>query len=147
MVVLSLLSATGCTTKGAVFMSFDWLTYPDDWSCTDPNIDTPNPADILIRLQEYPTQPGDYYFEYYHSSSGVTRGIYYTLTAYQGPAFSSPQDAKFELFLWANVDPTFTQYQSLTGVDKGLLPGTTAVPAKASTQTNLPRIYQNVFVQ
>ena len=144
--VLLLFSATGCSTRGDVYLSFDWLTDPDDWSCTDPNIDDPgNPSDVLVRLQEYLTQPGNYYFEY--TTGGNPWEIYYTLTAYEGSSASPPQDAKFQLFLWADKTATLSQYLGLVQPGTGHVQGTTAAPSASSTQTNASGIDRSAFVK
>ena len=143
--VALLFSATGCTTKGDVFLSFDWDIAPTNWSCDDPNIDVPNVIDTLYRNQEYLTQPGNYYFEY--TTSGNPWEIYYILTAHEGSSFSPAQDAKFKLFLYDYKSPVLTQPQSLAGEGKSDMQGPTAAPSESSTQTKAPRIDTSAFVQ
>jgi len=144
--VAVLFSAAGCSTKGDVFLSFDWFVQPDDWSCTDTNIDDPGVIDTLEQSPyEYPTQPGNYYFDY--TTNLNYWEIYYTLTAHTGSAFSQAPDAKFELFLWENEAPDLTQLQSLARGDSLQSLGLTPAPATSSTQTNAPRIDTSTLVQ
>ncbi len=103
---------TGCMVyEGDVYLSFDW-TYTPEWFTTD----DPNLPDTIYRNDEYLTEEGRYYFEYYHAESGYTRWLWYRLTAHDGIFPCVPaEDARFELFLSAFEDPDLIQWQSVTG--------------------------------
>jgi hypothetical protein len=103
---------SGCMVyEGDVYLSFDW-TYTPEWFIAD----DPSLPDTIYRNVEYLTEEGNYYFEYYHYETGVTRWLWYRLTAHDGifPAFPA-EDARFELFLSAYDDPDLIQWQSVTG--------------------------------
>ncbi|OHD71786.1 MAG: hypothetical protein A2177_09860 [Spirochaetes bacterium RBG_13_68_11] len=146
--VALMFSATGCTFKGQVFLSFDWDVAPYNWTCSDVNIDDPSVLDTLNRSPyEYLTKPGTYHFDYYNDPFTHYWEIYYVLTAYEGTSSSPAPDAKFKLFLWENNPPTLEQLQSLAGGDNSQLRSATAAPSASSTQTNAPRIDTSAFVQ
>jgi hypothetical protein len=108
----AILGLTGCSgPAGDVFLSFDWVNAPNSFNTTDPHLPT-----TIYRNTDYADAEGTYYFEYYHSVSGWTRWIYYTLTAHEGKLFFFPgKDAKFQIYCWAYYDPELTQLQNVEG--------------------------------
>ena len=143
--VLLLFLIAGCSMSGNVFMSFDWITVPVDWSCTDPNIDVPGVVDTLNKQYEYPTEPGSYRFTYDTASDGTW--VYdYTLTAHPGSLSGPGPDAAFELFLWES-GPVFTQDRGLAKAGNSLAQAATATPSSSSTQTNALRADRGAFLQ
>jgi hypothetical protein len=113
LVVLAIAAIGGCTgPDGNVFIEFGWTYAPDWFNTTDDNLPI-----TIYRDTYYQTVAGSHYFEYYHSISGYTRWIWYTLTANDGALYVfKGQDALFELYLYAYDDPELTQWQSAVGV-------------------------------
>jgi hypothetical protein len=112
--VVALFALAGCTTDGAVYLSFDWDYWsytPYNYYTTDPNL----PPSAIYRGTDYLTEEGDYYFSYWVNTGTADHWwIHYTLTAKHGdPPWGTGEDSRFLLYLYDGW-PGFVQLQGLT---------------------------------
>jgi hypothetical protein len=111
--VVALFALAGCTTDGAVYLTFDWDYWhytPFNYYSDDPNL----PPSSIYRTTEYLTEPGDYYFSYWVNTGTADQyWIYYTLTAKDGAfPYGEGEDSRFRLYLYDGW-PSFMQLQGL----------------------------------
>jgi hypothetical protein len=114
------LALGSCYWYGSPYLMFRWTHQPLTFYT-----DAPGVPSIVFDSEEYPTEVGTWYCEYFHTSppapavpppaTGVTRWINFKITAHRGEPFDRGDDSLFEIYLYATGDPTFLQYYSATG--------------------------------
>ena len=104
--------------RGDVYIQLGWYYTHASLYTTDANLQR---VSYIHPFTNYPTEPGSYYLSYYHTQTGLTHFINYTLTAHEGDHFfEKGSDAIFEIYCWENLNyPDFMQLKSITRTAAG----------------------------